>query len=191
MEYSCSELFRRSISLWARICCHPLQRGENPGAQVPIRIYMSSVSAFTRLMQSSTPTVQQPKCCKVDLNSRVSSCVVLLLVNPSALSSFSSHSLACFVVGLSIGLFIMFASWSLLAIPAVILLTTPVQAIDVKPYIGAVAELRTECKTCPRSLCPNQLYYDYEESLNVTCWTHGTKIMGDRLWMLRHAVRSD
>ncbi|CAA9956734.1 hypothetical protein PTMSG1_00342 [Pyrenophora teres f. maculata] len=57
----------------------------------------------------------------------------------------------------------------------------------IQPYIPRVAEYRTECKTCPRSLCPNQLYYDYEETFNATCWTHGTKIMGDNLWLKSEA----
>ncbi|KAF1940273.1 hypothetical protein EJ02DRAFT_319176, partial [Clathrospora elynae] len=54
---------------------------------------------------------------------------------------------------------------------------------QLKPYISTEAEYNTECKTCPRSLCPNQLYYSGEETLNVTCWTRGTKIMGNRLWL--------
>jgi hypothetical protein len=76
----------------------------------------------------------------------------------------------------------MFVSWSLVAILIVFSPATLVQA-DVKPYIKTTADIRTECKTCPRSLCPNQLYYDSDESLNVTCWTRGTKIMGDPLWL--------
>lgn len=58
---------------------------------------------------------------------------------------------------------------------------------DIKPYISTAAEYNTECKTCPRSLCPNQLYYSTEDSLNVTCWTRGTKIMGDRTWLKSEA----
>jgi hypothetical protein len=76
----------------------------------------------------------------------------------------------------------MFASLSLPAHLVILMLGTFAEA-DFKPYISTGAEIRTECKTCPRSLCANQLYYDYEESLNVTCWTRGTKIMGDRLWL--------
>lgn len=76
----------------------------------------------------------------------------------------------------------MFASWSLVTIPVVLALGTFVRA-DFKPYISTSADIRTECKTCPRSLCPNQLFYDFDESLNVTCWTRGTKIMGDSLWL--------
>jgi hypothetical protein len=50
---------------------------------------------------------------------------------------------------------------------------------DFKPYINTVAEYNTECKVCPRSICPNKRYYSYDEHLNVTCWTRGTKIMDD------------
>jgi hypothetical protein len=70
--------------------------------------------------------------------------------------------------------------WS--ATPALSLLATLTEA-TVKPYISTVATIRTECKTCPRSLCPNLLYYDFGMPLNVTCWTRGTNIMGDRLWL--------
>lgn len=66
------------------------------------------------------------------------------------------------------------------------LLTSPIFA-EVKPYITTAAEYDTECKTCPRSLCRNQLYYDYDEIFNATCWTRGTKIMGDRLWLRSEA----
>ncbi|KAF1845060.1 uncharacterized protein K460DRAFT_405337 [Cucurbitaria berberidis CBS 394.84] len=58
---------------------------------------------------------------------------------------------------------------------------------DIKPYISTQADYNTECKTCPRSLCPNQLYYAGEEAFNVTCWTRGTKIMGDTLWLKSEA----
>lgn len=86
----------------------------------------------------------------------------------------------------TIGSSAMLSSWSLLTIPVVLLLATSVQA-DFKPYISTSADIRTECKTCPRSLCPNQLFYDFDETLNVTCWTLGTKIMGDRLWLKSQA----
>lgn len=56
-------------------------------------------------------------------------------------------------------------------------------------YIQTIAEYRTECKTCPRSLCTNQLYYEYDEVFNVTCWNHGTKIMGDEYFSLDFAAR--
>ena len=58
---------------------------------------------------------------------------------------------------------------------------------DVKPYIATAAEYNTECKTCPRSLCPNQAVYAGGDTLNATCWTRGTKIMGDRLWLKSEA----
>jgi hypothetical protein len=116
------------------------------------------------------------------LNRRLSPCLFHLLVIRSVYPSSSYSCLVCFVVRSNTGLSTMFVSWSLLALPAILLLATLAEA-DSKPYISIGAELRTECKTCPRSLCPNQLYYDYEESLNVTCWTRGTKIMGDRLWL--------
>lgn len=58
---------------------------------------------------------------------------------------------------------------------------------QIKPYITTAAEYWTECKTCPRSLCPNQLYYGLDDSFNATCWTRGTKIMGDRLWLKSQA----
>ncbi|KAK3210134.1 hypothetical protein GRF29_44g1728573 [Pseudopithomyces chartarum] len=49
--------------------------------------------------------------------------------------------------------------------------------------ISATAETNTECKTCPHSLCPNTLYYSYDEPLNVTCWTRGTRIVDSNLWL--------
>jgi hypothetical protein len=58
---------------------------------------------------------------------------------------------------------------------------------QVKPYITTHAEINTECKTCPRSLCPNHIFYGWGENLNVTCWTRGTNIMGDRLWLKSEA----
>ncbi|KAH7082966.1 hypothetical protein BKA63DRAFT_387494, partial [Paraphoma chrysanthemicola] len=68
-----------------------------------------------------------------------------------------------------------------------LVLATVVSA-DFKPYVTTQAEVNTECKTCPRSLCPNKLYYDQEgDNFNVTCWTRGTKIMGDRLWLKSEA----
>lgn len=55
-----------------------------------------------------------------------------------------------------------------------------------KPYIEREVEYNTECKTCPRSLCPNKIAYgdNYGETrFNATCWTRGTRIMGDDLWL--------
>jgi hypothetical protein len=51
---------------------------------------------------------------------------------------------------------------------------------DYKPYISTMAEYNTECKKCPRSICPNQKYYSFSDEFNVTCWTRGTKIMGNK-----------
>ncbi|KAF2853154.1 hypothetical protein T440DRAFT_444950 [Plenodomus tracheiphilus IPT5] len=67
-----------------------------------------------------------------------------------------------------------------------VLVTCNVNA-ELKAYIATSAEFNTECKTCPRSLCPNQLYYGQGDSFNTTCWTRGTKIMGDRLWLKSEA----
>ncbi|KAF2193693.1 hypothetical protein K469DRAFT_728830 [Zopfia rhizophila CBS 207.26] len=53
----------------------------------------------------------------------------------------------------------------------------------VKPHIETSAEYNTECKTCPHSVCTNKLYYGLGDSFNATCWTRGTKIMGDNLWL--------
>lgn len=51
---------------------------------------------------------------------------------------------------------------------------------DFKPYISTMAEYNTECKRCPRSLCPNTKYYGPNDEFNVTCWTRGTKIMDNK-----------
>lgn len=56
-----------------------------------------------------------------------------------------------------------------------------------KPYVTNWVEIETECKTCPHSLCPNKIAYELGEYLNATCWTHGTKIQGDRLWLKSEA----
>lgn len=39
----------------------------------------------------------------------------------------------------------------------------------------------TECKSCPYSLCTNFKIYEWEHasSMNLTCWTEGTEIVGD------------
>ncbi|PVH99550.1 hypothetical protein DM02DRAFT_711301 [Periconia macrospinosa] len=54
-----------------------------------------------------------------------------------------------------------------------------------KPYVTTSLDIDSECKTCPRSLCPNvDLKVDnVTNEFNVTCWTRGTKIMGDNLWL--------
>jgi hypothetical protein len=46
-------------------------------------------------------------------------------------------------------------------------------------YIERIADVNTECKTCSHTLCPNTLFYSQGDALNVTCWTRGTKIIGD------------
>ncbi|KAK7179961.1 hypothetical protein DPSP01_009871 [Paraphaeosphaeria sporulosa] len=49
--------------------------------------------------------------------------------------------------------------------------------------IGTFADVNTECKACPHSLCPNILAYEQGESANVTCWTRGTRIIDTTLWL--------
>lgn len=66
---------------------------------------------------------------------------------------------------------------------ATVLVTAVSVRAAVKPYIETSAEYNTECKTCPRSLCPNQYAYYTGDTLNATCYTYGTKIMGDNLWL--------
>jgi hypothetical protein len=109
-----------------------------------------------------------------------------LLIIPSALATQFSHFLllpaTCFAIKRS-AMFTSRSNWA----SSIALLLAAVTNADIKPYISTIADIRTECKTCPRSLCTNQLYYDYDESLNVTCWTRGTKIMGDRLWLKSQA----
>ncbi|KAL5116392.1 hypothetical protein ACEQ8H_005740 [Pleosporales sp. CAS-2024a] len=81
----------------------------------------------------------------------------------------------------------MLTQWLLCTSSLTFLLATIAQA-EIQPFITTSADIRTECKTCPRSLCPNQLYYGFDESLiNVTCCTRGTKIMGDGLWLKSEA----
>ncbi|KAH7135419.1 hypothetical protein B0J11DRAFT_425979 [Dendryphion nanum] len=58
---------------------------------------------------------------------------------------------------------------------------------EIKPYISTAAEYWTECKTCPRSLCTNKLYYSYDETFNATCWTKGTKIVDGNIWLKSEA----
>jgi hypothetical protein len=55
------------------------------------------------------------------------------------------------------------------------------------PYVTTQAEYNTECKTCPRSLCPNVVNYGMGDEFNVTCYNFGTNIMGDRLWLKSEA----
>lgn len=58
---------------------------------------------------------------------------------------------------------------------------------EVKPYIASTAEYNTECKTCPRSLCPNTVYYSTDDTFNATCWTRGTKIIDSNIWLKSEA----
>ncbi|KAJ4416875.1 hypothetical protein N0V82_006514 [Gnomoniopsis sp. IMI 355080] len=37
--------------------------------------------------------------------------------------------------------------------------------------------IQTECKTCPYSQCTNIAAYEYDQSLNLTCWTRGDAIV--------------
>lgn len=76
----------------------------------------------------------------------------------------------------------MFASRSALVILVAPLFIASTLA-ELKPYINTTADVRTECKTCPYKLCTNKSFYDYYDTLNVTCWTHGTEVVGDRLWL--------
>jgi hypothetical protein len=80
----------------------------------------------------------------------------------------------------------MTVSWTSSLVLSALLLTTLSEAA-VKPYITTSIDVTTECKTCPRSLCPNKTFYGYyggiDGPLNVTCYTYGTKIIGDDLWL--------
>lgn len=40
--------------------------------------------------------------------------------------------------------------------------------------------IETECKTCPYSLCPNQLAFDYATEMTLTCWTYGDNIVDSK-----------
>lgn len=40
--------------------------------------------------------------------------------------------------------------------------------------------IQTECKTCPYSLCPNQLAFDYGTEMTLTCWTYGDNIVDSK-----------
>lgn len=73
----------------------------------------------------------------------------------------------------------MFAPFTLIAI----LLIGTVTA-EIKPYIITHTDIYTECKTCPHVLCPNVQNDDVDVgAFSVTCWAHGTKIMGNDLWL--------
>jgi hypothetical protein len=77
----------------------------------------------------------------------------------------------------------MLAPWSPSGLSVILLLTAHAEA-QRKAFITTEAEVITECKTCPRSLCTNlDTYSQSYGPLNVTCYTRGTKIMGDDLWL--------
>lgn len=40
--------------------------------------------------------------------------------------------------------------------------------------------INTECKTCPYSLCPNQLAFEYNTEIILTCWTYGDNIVDSK-----------
>ncbi|ORY13286.1 hypothetical protein BCR34DRAFT_649419 [Clohesyomyces aquaticus] len=61
-----------------------------------------------------------------------------------------------------------------------------VSSVFVAATIPVNVEVDTECKTCPYSLCPNKLSYDWEyDTTNKTlnCWTEGTPIVNDTTWL--------
>ena len=80
----------------------------------------------------------------------------------------------------------MVVSWIQSFVSSILVYITLSEAA-VKPYITTDIDVTTECKTCPRSLCPNKNFYGYygglDGPLNVTCYTYGTKIIGDDLWL--------
>ena len=41
--------------------------------------------------------------------------------------------------------------------------------------------IQTECKTCPYSLCTNQLELLYGTEITLTCWTYGDNIVDSKL----------
>lgn len=40
--------------------------------------------------------------------------------------------------------------------------------------------IQTECKTCPYSLCTNQLALEYSTEMTLTCWTYGDNIVDSK-----------
>lgn len=80
--------------------------------------------------------------------------------------------------------FTMLAPWSLPSFSVIILLIITHAEAQRKAFITTDAEVITECKTCPRSLCTNLNTYSQSYGpFNVTCYTRGTKIMGNDLWL--------
>ncbi|PGH27624.1 hypothetical protein AJ80_00637 [Polytolypa hystricis UAMH7299] len=43
--------------------------------------------------------------------------------------------------------------------------------------------IQTECKKCPFSLCANVAAYTYKTDIVLTCWTDGTEVIGDTIWL--------
>lgn len=43
--------------------------------------------------------------------------------------------------------------------------------------------IQTECKTCPYSLCTNQLALEYATEMTLTCWTYGDNIVDSNIWL--------
>lgn len=40
--------------------------------------------------------------------------------------------------------------------------------------------IQTECKTCPYSICTNQVAYLYDTEMTLTCWTYGDNIVDSK-----------
>ncbi|OCL14595.1 hypothetical protein AOQ84DRAFT_280768 [Glonium stellatum] len=75
---------------------------------------------------------------------------------------------------------------ALLLLAAALASSAAVRVSHPKPSINNTVEhgVSTECKTCPYSLCTNKLYYDSDTpAVVLQCWTHGTEIAGDNIWL--------
>ncbi|KAI3395260.1 hypothetical protein diail_1613 [Diaporthe ilicicola] len=48
---------------------------------------------------------------------------------------------------------------------------------------GVENGINTECKTCPYSLCTNQLALDSGTETTLTCWTYGDSIVDSNIWL--------
>jgi hypothetical protein len=111
--------------------------------------------------------------------------VPISIEGPAPLFSFP-QSVLCFTPRLAVRSFTMCVLWTSLFLSSFLLLINFCEA-GVNPYITTNIDVTTECKTCPRSLCPNENFYGYygglDGPLNVTCYTYGTKIIGDNLWL--------
>jgi hypothetical protein len=51
------------------------------------------------------------------------------------------------------------------------------------PVLNATVEYITQCKTCPWDLCNNVVPISRDQVVNVTCWTEGSKIDDNNLWL--------